>query len=409
MSERRVILVNRVYWPSTSATAQLLTDLAEGLAGRGWSVHVICAGDRIGSRHGVTLHPTFTSVNHGGLLSRVLNHRTFQRAVRRRLQELVRPGDVVVPMTDPPLLATTVARAVPDDVRVVPWIQDIYPEIAAVHFGGVTSRLLLGSRAGRNAAWKKGARCATLGEGMAQTVAAGGVTPDRIALIPNWAPRELDVTPTPAAVAEVRRLWGVNDRFVVGYSGNLGRVHEFSTVLAAAEKLRKVSNLLFLFVGNGARLAEVTREVQQRKLENVRFLPPVPREALPESLAAVDVQLVTLRPEYAQLVYPSKLAGALASGRPVLFVGPGQDEIARLLRQYECGAAFSPDNAIGLAETIQRWQADAALTARLGVNARRLYAERFTAADGFARWARLLESTWKEPSTPPIPPPNSPA
>jgi len=67
----RVILVNRVYWPSTAATAQLLTDLAEGLAAQGWDIHVIAAGEASTRHNGVTLHRTGCSYRHGGLISRL--------------------------------------------------------------------------------------------------------------------------------------------------------------------------------------------------------------------------------------------------------------------------------------------------------------------------------------------------
>ncbi len=49
----------------------------------------------------------------------------------------------------------------------------------------------------------------------------------------------------------LRSKWGFHDEFVFGYSGNLGRAHEFATVLKAAEILRNNSRVIFLFVGGG--------------------------------------------------------------------------------------------------------------------------------------------------------------
>ena len=112
MPDTRIIFVNRVYWPSTLATAQLLTDLAEGLASRSWSVHVIAAGEASTRQKGVTIHRTGTAEKQGGLVARALSHRRFLRAARWKLATLVRPGDLVVPMTDPPLLVVAVARNV---------------------------------------------------------------------------------------------------------------------------------------------------------------------------------------------------------------------------------------------------------------------------------------------------------
>ncbi|MDB6113137.1 MAG: putative glycosyl transferase, partial [Lacunisphaera sp.] len=151
----RVIFVNRVYWPSTAATAQLLTDLADGLAARGWPVLVIAAGTAPGPRHGVTIHRTGEGDQHRGLWSRTHNYRRFAREARRLLTQLVRPGDVVVPMTDPPMLGAAVtATALRAGARVVHWTQDIYPEIVSAHLGAVFTLPLWPWRWRRNAAWR---------------------------------------------------------------------------------------------------------------------------------------------------------------------------------------------------------------------------------------------------------------
>lgn len=393
MSDRppRVIFVNRVYWPSTAATAQLLTDLAEGLAARGWPVEVIAAGTGPDRQNGVTIHRTGGSDRHGGLLSRAINYGNFRRAAQRLLSTLVQPGDVVVPMTDPPLLGT----AVTDLVRarsgiVVPWIQDIYPEILSAHVGGWTAGPLRPLRTRRNRAWREAARCVTLGEDMAQTVAAGGVAADRVAVVPNWAPRELHLSAGAGAIAARRQAWGVADRFVVAYSGNLGRVHEFNAVLDAAAQLKARTDIVFMFIGTGARFDEVRAAAASRGLGNIRLLPPESRENLPAALAAADVHLVTLKPAFARLVFPSKLAGVLAAGRPVLFVGPGDGDLARLLARAQCGLALGPDEGARLADVIAGWRDAPAQCAQFGRNGRAAYERQFTFEAALTRWQEIL-------------------
>lgn len=387
----RVIFVNRVYWPASAATAQLLTDLAEGLAMRGWTVHVVATGENSAQRNGVTIHRTGLGAHHQGLISRTLNYRRFTRAACARLAALLQPGDIVVPMTDPPLLGTAVARiAAAKGARVVHWIQDIYPEIAAAHFGFLASLALSPLTSRRNAAWLGAAACVTLGEDMARLVSEQGVLRTNLAVVPNWAPRELH-TPAPAAeVAAHRMRWGLGDKFIVAYSGNLGRVHEFATLMATAERLRDDPVIVFLFIGTGARFDEVAATARRLKLSNVRLLPPEPRSGLTTSLRAADAHLVTLRPGYARLVYPSKLAGVLAAGRPVLFVGPPDGEIARLVRQHECGAAIVPGGAAELAGSIRRLAAEPALRETQGARSRALYEQNFTGDAALDRWDGLL-------------------
>ena len=391
MAEPRVFFVNRVYWPSTEATAQLLTDLAGGLAARGWAVHVIAAGDETAAQPGVTIHRTGTPGHHSGLLSRTRSYRRFLAAARERLRHLVQPGDIVVAMTDPPMLGTVVAETMADrGVAVVQWIQDIYPEIAAVHFGRVTGWLLGGLRRRRDRAWAGSAACVTLGADMAQAMTAMGVPASRVSVVPNWAPRELDEPPPATAVAACRERWKAGNRFVVAYSGNLGRVHEFATILEAAEQLQADAGIVFRFIGRGAQWANLLAAGQDRGLTNVELQPAVPRAELAGVLGAADAHLVTLHPAYGRLVYPSKLAGILAAGRPAVFVGPSEGDIARLLRAQQCGAAFAPGAAGDLAATLRQWAAEPARARELGRNARRLYEEQFTATGALAQWDTLL-------------------
>ena len=394
MDKPRLILVNRVYWPSTAATAQLLTDLAEGLVPRlrDWTVHVIAAGEGSTHQQGVTIHRTGGSDRHGGLLSRLANYGRFRREARRQLVALVQPGDVVVLMTDPPMLgAALTGLAVQRGASVIHWIQDIYPEIVTAHVGAFAALPLRLLRARRDASWRAARACVTLGEDMAQLLRERQVPADRIIVVPNWAPRELHEPVAPAAIAARRTAWGVGDKFVIAYSGNLGRVHEFAAVLAAAELLKAQRDIVFLFIGTGARFEQIRAAATARGLDNVRLLPPAPRAELPAALAAADVQLVTLKPAFGRLVYPSKLAGVLAAARPVLFVGPPEGEIARLLAREQCGAAVGPGDGARLAGLINEWRADPAGCAQLSRQARAAYERHFTFGAALNAWERILQ------------------
>jgi colanic acid biosynthesis glycosyl transferase WcaI len=388
----RVIFVNRVYWPATAATAQLLTDLAEGLARRGWAVHVIASGSNATIRNGVTIHRTGEGPPAPGLLSRWRDHRRFTQAACAELKNFVQPGDIVVPMTDPPTLGIAVTKAVASrGVRVIPWLQDIYPEIASYHFGALATIALWPLKLRRNRIWHQAASCVVLGQDMAGTLLNQGVPREKVIVIPNGAPRELH-TPAPDREVAAHRMdrWQAEGKFVVAYSGNLGRVHEFATVVAAAEQLRGEPRIVFLFIGHGPRFDEITELARRRQLTNLRLLPAEPRGSLPASLRAADVHLVTLLPKYAKLVYPSKFAGVLAAGRPVIFIGPPEGDIATLIKEEDCGAAFAPGEARRLTEHIRRLAADSALCRAQAERARKLYLQEFTGDKALARWEDLL-------------------
>ncbi|HET7536698.1 MAG TPA: glycosyltransferase family 4 protein [Candidatus Didemnitutus sp.] len=391
MPEPRVIFVNRVYWPSETATAQLLTDLAESLVARGWPVHVITAGSGAGERNGVIIHCVGAVQPPGGLLVRARHHREFARCARAQLSTLVQPGDIVVLKTDPPLLAAAcTALAQSRGARVVQWIQDIYPEIVPAHFGAWIAPLFWLQKWRRNRAWHAADLCLPVGADMRKMVLAQGTRADQVVVMPNWAPRELDTPANPAEVDALRRAWGLAEKFVVAYSGNLGRVHEFDTVLGTAKMLRAHPEIVVFFIGDGPRLAEVQADAERRQLTNIRFLPPQPRAKLAASLAVADVQLVTLRPGFERLVNPSKLAGILAAGRPAIYVGAPGGEISELLEREKCGFSAPAGNPLELYGAIRgiRFQPEQAAT--FGRNARACYTRHFSLGAATARWDELL-------------------
>ena len=113
------------------------------------------------------------------------------------------------------------------------------------------------------------------------------------------------------------------------YSGNLGLAHSFDEFIEAARRLRDRADIVFLFVGDGPRLAEVKAARDREELTNIRFLDYVPRDAVARVARVADVHLISMRPEMTGIVVPGKLYGVMAAGRPALFVGPEHCEIGR--------------------------------------------------------------------------------
>jgi glycosyltransferase involved in cell wall biosynthesis len=95
-----------------------------------------------------------------------------------------------------------------------------------------------------------------VGDHMAKILRQRRIAAGRIHAIPNWCDDE-EIQPVAPLDNPLRCEWGLADRFVVGYSGNLGRGHEFATVIAAAERLHGDHSLCFLFIDGGQKFAEL--------------------------------------------------------------------------------------------------------------------------------------------------------
>jgi len=399
----KIVFINRFYAPDHSATSQMLTDLAAALAAGGADVQVVTsrlryddAGASLAPHEvidGVEIHRVWTSrFGRGNLLGRALDYLSFYVAASAKLFGLARSGDVVVAKTDPPLVSVVagwVARL--RGARLVNWLQDLHPEVAAtlgmapaLGPGGSLLRWL------RDASLRHAVANVVLGQLMRERVAAAGVDPKTIAVISNWADGAL-LHPVERGANPLRAEWGLGDKFVVGYSGNLGRAHEFRTVLDAADALRGQADIVFLFIGDGAQKSALATAARERGLSNVLFKPYQPRESLGRSLSAADVHLVTLRPELEGLVVPCKFYGVAAVGRPTILVGDPDGEIGSVVREAECGLCVGPGDAGGLATAITALRDDLPLRERMGSNARGLLEERYDKAIAVGRWRQLLQ------------------
>ncbi len=386
--------VNRFYWPDEPATAQLLTDLAEALAAKGWSVRVITSmpnhfkSPSTEERNGVEIHRIPARRFKGsGLILKALSFLSFTRSALREIEARLQPGDVLVMMTDPPLLgmfATGLARR--RGARLVHWVQDIYPEIA-IKVGA--ARFLGIFRGKRDQSWKQADACVLPGQDMAAFVHAHGVSPERILVSPNWAPAGLSVQPAGAADM-LRREWGLVGKFVIMYSGNLGRVHDLHPVLAMAENLKAERDIVFLFVGNGAQRARLQATAARRGLKNVIFKPAQPRLRLATTLALADIHLVTLLTGCQQLVFPSKLYGIAAVGRPVLSIGPKQSELAKIIEGRGFGRAFTRHDTAACVQTILHLRHAPSDCLRMGKSAAAYAQETGGLAAAVSSWDQLL-------------------
>ena len=405
MTRARIIFLNRYFYPDHSATSQMLSDLAFGLAARGHQVTVITSRLRYDAPD-ATLPPAerirnvdivriWTSrFGRHNLAGRAVDYVTFYLSAIWAVFRLARRGDVVVAKTDPPMLGVLTAPiARLRGARPVNWLQDVFPEVAqSLGVGrGRGSGLVYGAlRWLRDRSLRRAAMNVALGSRMAERLDALGVARERVRVIPNWADCSL-ITPQDHDRNTLRQSWGLDGKFVVGYSGNLGRAHDYATLLDAIAALesqaalarRRVTapvaadadqgrepDIVWLFIGGGAQFEAFKADARQRDLQSVVFQPYQPRDVLSSSLSAADVHLVTLRPELEGLIVPSKFYGVAAAGRPTLFVGDPDGEIARLIRTHACGETVAQGDGKGLADAVLALSHDQARREQMGRRAR---------------------------------------
>ncbi|MBP0581196.1 glycosyltransferase family 4 protein [Labrys sp. LIt4] len=403
--QRRVLLVNRYFHPDTSATSQIASDLAAFLAGQGWEVVAITGAGRYDDPTrrldpeavlpGVSIHRVGPLVEAGpSLLRRAAAALAMHAALAFEVWRRARAGDLVVVKTDPPLLSVSLLPVVlARRLRQVNWLQDIYPEVAA-ELGVKAGRGLLGGvlRSLRNASLRHAVMNVAVGDGMKTKVAGFGVPASRIATICNWCD-DRRIQPADTEPNRLRRDWGLQDKFVIGYSGNLGRAHEIDTLIGAARLLRDEPGIAFLFIGNGYLIPCLKRAVADQGLETMfRFRPYQDAGTLPQSLTVPDIHWLSLNPRLEGLIVPSKFYGIAAAGKPMIAVMARDGEISSLIRRSDCGAVVAPGDSVGFATIVREWRSRPDLLAEKGRNARALIDSGLDRLSSLHGWQELLLS-----------------
>lgn len=397
----KIVFINRYFYPDISATSQMLTDLSVSLAREGRRVVVVSSrqsyqnpaeGLPANEMHkNVEIRRVWSSgFGRMNLAGRAIDYISFYVTSLWMLFRLVQPGDIVVAKTDPPLisivacLVTRVRKAV-----LVNWIQDLFPEVASA-LGVVKRPLVLSPLMWlRDLSLHAATENVVIGERMRDRLLEHSVNPGAITVIPNWADGRV-VRPVASSTNTLRTEWGLQDKFVVGYSGNMGRAHDYKTIIDAMRLLQGNDSVVFLFIGGGKARDGIEIELKKQGLRNYLFKSYQPRDVLSESLSVPDLHLVSLLPVLEGLIVPSKFYGICAAGRAVAFIGDTKGEIAGLIQRCECGFSSPPGAGGELAERITELQRNPGSAEAIGRNARHCFEQSYDLPIAVESWKDLL-------------------
>jgi glycosyltransferase involved in cell wall biosynthesis len=373
----KLIFVNRCYWPDTEATGQLLTDLCTHLAGQGHDVHVICGqpnspqanadfhSSGVMVKDGVSIHRLrHTQLPKRFPAGRLLNLLSFTRATKQYLKRSGLHADVFISETDPFLLPPVVARhATSVGAKFIAYLQDIYPDVAEAigkaKPGWITNRI----RGKLRHAYQSAAKVIVLGSCMKDRLTSPpwSLDADSIQIIPNWADCTA-IRPLEHQHNPLRTAWGLQDRFIVMHSGNMGLTQRLDVLIEATRHSAWPDEAVLMLIGDGAarkqleQLAQLTGNasalVTNDASARIQFLPYQPREQLAASLSAADLHVVSMHENITGCLCPSKVYGILAAGRPILAIAPEQTDLARTVRQHNIGWVCPPGSPAQIAASV---------------------------------------------------------
>jgi hypothetical protein len=330
MKTSRFLFVNQFIPPDPAPTARLLGEVAEALVKRGHTV--VFAGDQADYRGSKTL-----------LGSRAL--REGVALMRLWWKTLTSPRcDAIICLTSPPLLPVAVraARFRHRGAKLIHWAMDLYPDVA-VALGEVRKGSLLHRVTARamSSVYRACDLLFALDPDMAARLVKDGA---RLEIVPPWPPAVDRIDPPPPR-GDGPFLWL--------YSGNLGRAHEWRTLLEAQRRLEDEGLAIdLIFQGGGTEREAARHHAETLGLKRCHWRDYAPEPALISSLLSVDALVVTQRPETSGCLWPSKLALALLVDRPLLWVGATDGSLASSLR--DAGhTVLAPGESKDLAERLK--------------------------------------------------------
>lgn len=192
-----------------------------------------------------------------------------------------------------------------------------------------------------------------------------------------------------------RQEHGLAGRYIAMYAGAHGMSNDLGVLLEAARLLQDLPDIAIVLVGDGKEKPALQAQAAQMGLSNVYFLPPVPKAAMAQALAAADACIAILKPVrmYAT-VYPNKVFDYMAAGRPVILAIDGV--IRRVVEEAQAGVFVPPGNPAALADAIRRLADDHQTGVQMGLRGRQYVEAHFDRAELAAKLAEIFEALAKK-------------
>ena len=357
------MIVTPYYWPILASSTHLMKDLAEGLVEQGHQVTVLTNGAARSA--GVEPDPPILR----GCIHRAWNPFLRRMGVIPKFLEYlwfigffllrglaIRKIDVFFVASNPPLAglpAALLARL--KGAKMVYNLQDIFPDSAVM--AGIlppSGQFYRWLRKAEEATYRVSDLVSSISPSFSEYVQRL-VPGTLVATIPNWVDTD-QIRPwgdsEDPAIARFRQ-GGI---FVVQYAGNIGFMQNLETLLYAAEELKDVPDIRFVFIGDGNAKQSLLDLAKQLGLGNCDFLPMQSLDDVPSVYNACNLGVIPLKPGVARIAVPSKTWNYLAAGRPVIGCVEENSPLAEAILESQSGSVVPPGDPMRLAQVILHYR-----------------------------------------------------
>ncbi|RHR28746.1 glycosyltransferase WbuB [Clostridium sp. AF19-22AC] len=369
MSGKKNLLIYAHYYiPDTASTGQILRELAEGMQEK-FDITVICV---VPSYLGIVEDEYKTqrfyreSINNVEIL-RIRVPEFSKTNTRSRIKNIltyflgsmlatfkVGKQDYVFSISQPPILGGLLGvwGKWMKHAKYIYNIQDFNPEqILAINFSNnklITGVMMFFDKF----SCRQSDLIITVGRDLVQTVhnRFKGQKVPKTVMINNWI-NEKEIYPVEAdhpKVVAFKEKYGLVDKFIIMYSGNIGLYYDLENLMKVIEMFKPGTKtaigreVAFVFVGAGSVFDKLVSYKEEKNMHNVVFIPYQDKNDLIYSLNAGDVHWCVNTKGIKGVSCPSKYYGIAAVGKSVLAVLEKDSEIRCIIEETKGGLCSDP-------------------------------------------------------------------
>jgi hypothetical protein len=252
-------------------------------------------------------------------------------------------------VTNPPF-ATFIPLLCSNKYKIL--IYDIYPDaLVEFNYFKKESKVTKVWKKANRKVFKKAQKVYTLTEGMKSRI-LNYTNGENIKVVPIWTDNEF-LKP----IEKSKNLFIIDskleDKFIVMYSGNLGKSHPVEIMLDLA-KVCKNHKIYFMIIGGGDKYNLLYKKITAANLSNISLQTWMPTNEIPQSMNAADLGVVTLGKEASDISIPSKTFNLFSVAKPILAICDKEAALAGLIGRNKCGESFPANEIQNILDFIDR-------------------------------------------------------
>ena len=407
----KIVYLVQYFYPEKASGLQLVEDLLEGFANRGWKTDLFTpiptrgvtdeqrrkyAKKRVESQYEgkLVIHRMHLYREGKGFISRAIRYILF--SIECFWKAATVPADFIFTGSGPPTQGVIVGLAKKvSGKKVIYNLQDIFPDSLVT--SGICKENSILMKIGHimeQFTYRNADHIITITDDMRTNILKKGVPEEKISVIRNWIDTDKvqNINRTDNKLFDELKL--ARDKFYVVYAGNLGKVQGVEVILKAANLLKEYEKIRFVIFGNGSEEDSLKRMIVEKQLQNVRMFPLQPIERVPEVYSIADVSVISCTPGTGGSGMPSKTWTIMATGVPIIASFDTESEMERTIKEAGCGFCVEAGNENVLSECIIQLYQDGELKETFGNNARRFAKTKVSKTEAVNMYLKTIESVF---------------